>query len=210
MSTVFEKECSFSQDLSGVKQLHVELGWNVKKGNLKDRIEGALEAAIVGESDKSFDMNLFAILKYSDGTKPELVFHQGAGGRGTDEAGAVVLGKDNRTGFGSGGDETLEIHLEEIPAQVNAVLLFANIGGTAVNGQKLADVDGAFVQIQNAENSKVLLRDEDGFADDCAKECCCYSFAALCREEGGWVLHSAARYSDENSETETLQAYISK
>ena len=206
MSTVFEKENLFSLELNGTKLLHVELGWNAKKGSLKDRIEGALEAAIIGESDKSFDMNLFAILKYSDGTKPELVFHKGAAGRGADESGAVVLGKDNRTGFGHGGDETLEIHLEEVPGNVNMILLSANIGGAELNGQKLADIQGVIAQIQDAADSKVLLRDEDGFAAECAGEYCCYTFAALCRKEQGWILRGVSRYSDEACEQCTLEA----
>lgn len=211
MAEVLEKECGFEcaldKEVTGLKVL---LGWETKQESLKDRIRGRIEVATMGVSEKSYDLNLAAILEYTDGTKSELVFHHGASGRGADEAGSVVLGTDDRTGFGKGSDESISIALGEIPENVGRVVLFMNIGGANLVGQKLADVDGVFVQIEAADDCRVLMREEDAFHTEEAAKYCCLAFAALCREEGGWVLRGMARYSDEDREAETLKAFLQK
>lgn len=209
MANVLEKEntfvCALDENVTG---LNVLLGWDEKKESLKNRIQGRFEVATTGVSAKSYDLNLAAILEYTDGTKPELVFHHGASGRGADEAGSVILGTDDRTGFGGGSDETITIRLNNIPANVGRVVLFMNIGGANLVEQKLADVDGVFVQIETANDCKTLLREEEAFHTEEAGNYCCLTFAALCREEGGWVLRGMSRYSDEDREGETLKAFL--
>ena len=211
MAEVFEKECTFEQILGEkVTGLTVKLGWDTKEQSLKDRIQGRLEVATTGASEKSYDLNLAAIVEYSDGTKSELVFHHGPGGHGADDAGSVLLGADDRTGFGKGSDETISIKLEEVPSNVNRIVLFMNIGNANLVNQKLADVDGTFVQIESTDSCEVLLREEEAFKNEEAKKYCCYAFAAVCREENNWVLRGMARYSTEDRELETLNAFIHK
>lgn len=208
---VLEKECSSEQALGvDVTGLCVKLGWDEKDASLAERIKGRLEEAATGISAASFDLNLAAILEYTDGTKPELVFHHGVGGCGSDEAGSVVLGRDDRTGAGGGSDESLHIRFADVPETVGRILLFVNISGANLVHQSFADVHNVFVQIENEENCAVLFREEDAFKAECAAEYCCYTFAAVCRTEAGWVLRGMARYSHEDKEQDTLKAITEK
>lgn len=209
--TILEKECTFEQTLEAqVEGLCVKLGWDEKDAGLAERIKGRLEEAATGISGSSYDLNLAAVLEYTDGTKPELVFHCGTSGCGSDEAGSVVLSRDDRTGAGVGSDETLKIHFADVPANVGRILLFVNISGASVVGQSFADVDNVFVQIENEDNCQVLFREEDAFKAECAGDYCCYTFAALCRTEEGWTIKGMARYSNEDNEQETLKAITEK
>lgn len=209
MANVLEKECTFVCALDEtVTHLCVKLGWDPKKQNLKGRIQGQIETAMLGASDKNYDLNLAAILEYSDGTKPELVFHNSTNSTGSDEANSVLLSADDRTGFHKGSDEMITIKLEDVPSNVKRIVLFMNIGSANMLGQKLSDVEGVFIQIENSDDCSVLLREEEAFKNEDAKDYCEYTFAEICREETGWVLHGLSRYSDEDREQETLKALI--
>ncbi len=208
---VLEKENTFEKALGAdVTELSVKLGWDEKEASLAERLKGRLEEAATGISGKSFDLNLAAILEYTDGTKPELVFHRGVSGCGADESGSVELGRDNRTGARAGSDESLHICLADVPSNVGRILLFVNITGANEVHQSFADVHHVFVQIEDDATCAVLLREEEAFQAECAAEYCCYTFAALCRTEEGWVLRGMARYSHEDNEQDTLKAFTEK
>ncbi len=211
MANVLEKECTFECALNEtVTHLCVKLGWDPKKQDLKGRIQGQIETAMMGASEKNYDLNLAAILEYSDGTKPELVFHNKTNSTGSDEANSILLSADDRTGFHKGSDETITIKLDDVPSNVKRIVLFMNIGSANMLGQTLGEVEGVFVQIENADDCAVLLREEEAFKNEDAKKYCAYTFAEICHEEAGWVLRGVARYSDEDREQETLKALIEK
>lgn len=208
---VLEKECTFEQALkTRSARLCVKLGWDEKDADLIERVKARMEEAVAGISAKSYDLNLAAILEYTDGTKPELVFHRGVSGCGFDKAGSVILSRDDRTGVGAGSDEVLHIRLEDVPENVGRILLFVNISGANLMHQSFADVQNVFVQIENEENCAVLFREEDAFTAECAGDYCCYTFAAICRAEAGWVIRGMARYSCEDREQDTMEALLKK
>lgn len=208
---VLEKECAFERALGAdVTALRVKLGWDGKEASLAERIKGHLQEAATGISAASFDLNLAAILEYADGTKPELVFHHGVGSCGEDEAGSVLLSRDDRTGAGDGSDETLRIQLADVPEAVERIVLFVNISSANLVHQHLADVSNVFVQIESEDDCSVLFREEDAFRSEEAASYCCYTFAALCRTESGWVLRGMARYSCEDCEQDTMKAITSR
>ena len=174
-------ENSFEVEVEEDAVVHVQLGWDMKRGGLKEKIEGQVAAAVIGISEKEYDLNLAAIVEH-DTQEAELVFHHGPGGHGADESGAVLLSKDDRSGFGGGSDEDLRVRLKELPESVRRIVFFMNIGGANVLDQHLTDVDNVFVQIQNDKNCKVYLREEEAFRAERAQEYCCYTFAELCRK----------------------------
>ena len=202
-------ENSFEVEVEEDAVVHVQLGWDMKRGGLKEKIEGQVAAAVIGISEKEYDLNLAAIVEH-DTQEAELVFHHGPGGHGADESGAVLLSKDDRSGFGGGSDEDLRVRLKELPESVRRIVFFMNIGGANVLDQHLTDVDNVFVQIQNDKNCKVYLREEEAFRAERAKEYCCYTFAELCRKGKGWVLCGVSRYSREDSELETMRAFCDR
>ncbi len=202
--SVLETENTYESAIeNGDAELRVKLGWKRKEGSLKERFQGRLETAALGGSRKNYDLNLAAILTYSDATKPELVAHRGAGGRGKDAAGSVQLSRDDRVG--KDGEE-LRIRLNKVPPNVERIVLFMNVGGANAMGQSLADVQGVYAQVQDAGTRKVYLREEEAFRADCAREYCCYTFAALCRSKDGWRVKGLSRWSDEDREQNTLAA----
>ena len=187
--------------------LDVELGWDAKDGSIKERLKGRIEEAAMGVSARAYDLNLAAILHYSDGTKAELVCHEGASGQGFDAAGSVKLGRDDRTGYGEGSDESIHIELSKVPEAVDRIVLFMDIHGANAVDQCLTDVENVFVQVQDAEDRRVYLREEDAFKAECAEHYCCYTFASLVREGESWVLQGEARYSLEDNVYDTLKAF---
>ena len=209
--TSVEKYCTFAYPLGeGVRLLRVKLGWDMKEQSFKERLQGRMEIAMTGSSKNIYDLNLAAIVEYSDGSKPELIYHHGLSGHGCDETGSILLGKDDRTGFGTGSDETMDIHMLTLDESVSRIILFMNIGGANAMRQKLADVDGVFVQIENVDRAEVILREEEAFKTEEAKKFCEYTFAEICREKTGWVLRGRRRYSVEDNEHQTLRAEMGK
>ena len=159
---------------------------------------------ILGGSAKSYDLNLAAIIEYQGAKKPELIFH--SENHSCDSSGSIGLGRDNRTGMASGVDERIHVDLRKVPENVKQIILFMNITGANEFHHNLSDVENIFVQIEDEDGSSVYLREENAFKNDAAKESCCYTFAALCREEEGWVLRGMSRYSREDKERETFEA----
>lgn len=51
---------------------------DMKRGGLKEKIEGQVAAAVIGISEKEYDLNLAAIVEH-DTQEAELVFHHGPG-----------------------------------------------------------------------------------------------------------------------------------
>ena len=96
MDKVLRLENSFEVEVEEDAVVHVQLGWDMKRGGLKEKIEGQVAAAVIGISEKGYDLNLAAIVEH-DTQEAELVFHHGPGGCGADRSGAVLLSKDDRS-----------------------------------------------------------------------------------------------------------------
>lgn len=209
MANVLEKSCDYSVQIDpGEAVLKVELGWDHKDEKIIDQVAGRIESSVTGFSNKSYDLNLAAIIEYSDGTAPKLIFH--GGGHQWDEARCVILGQDDRTGYKKGVDENLTVNLKQIPDGVKQIVLFVNMSNTHLTGYSFVDVHNVFVQVQASESRKVYFREEEAFSDECAKGYSSYVFAALKKENDQWVLKGVSRYSDEDSECDTLQSFMQK
>ena len=186
--------------------LRVRLGWDARRGSVKEKAAGVLEEMIFGQSEKSYDLNLAAIVKYRGDRKPELVFH--SENHSCDSTGGVGLGRDNRTGIGARSDETIHINLGKMPEDVEKIILFMNIAGANALHQSLSDVENIFVQIEDEFDDSVYLREENAFKNDAAKEFCCYTFAELLQGETRWILRGLSRYSREDRERDTFEALV--
>lgn len=116
----------------GLKEVNVGLGWDVAEGR----------------SD-TFDLDAFALLlkgsKLFDGTSSVIYFnHKSAHG--------VQSMGDNLTGAGDGDDETIKIHLSQVPADVDSILIAVNIYQAKEKKQNFGMVNNAFIRAYDAEN----------------------------------------------------------
>ncbi len=184
--------------------LKVKLGWDAKKGTIKEHVRGMIEEVTMGSSGKAYDLDLSAILEYEGEKKPELIFHSAK--HSTDSSKSISLSKDNRTGKGDGSDEEITIQTAKLPKDTKRVILFMNINNANEWKQNLYEVENVFVQIENEKTCNVYCREEEAFKNDAAKESCCYTFAELCRTENGWAIKRTARYSREDTGQDTLKA----
>ena len=72
--------------------------------------------------------------------------------------GAVKHMGDNKTGFGDGDDEKIAIHLDEVPFDVEKIVVAVSIHNADERQQDFGLVKNAFVRILDAETEEELVR----------------------------------------------------
>lgn len=174
-------------------KLAVELGWDPKEELLVNKVIDAIEVAATGESKKAHDLDLAAIIEYSD-KKADLIFH--GQGFSYDKAESVVLGPDNRTGISKGIDERITVNLKKIPADVQRILFMVHMQGGEKNMKYLGEVVNPFLQIRSDERS--IYTDMESFKKPEANDASSLVFAALVRDGDGWEIQGMARYAAGN------------
>ena len=122
----------------GLKEANVGLGWDTNAG-----------------SGAAFDLDAFALLlkdgKLYHGTDAVIYFNH------KEALGLQHMG-DNLTGAGDGDDETIKVHLNQIPADVTEVLIGVNIYQAESRHQHFGMVNNAFIRVYNAEDAKEILK----------------------------------------------------
>lgn len=97
------------------------------------------------KSGVKIDLDLFA---YTD-TKEICYF-----GRKEALNGALKCGPDNRDGKGAGIDETIDVDLTKVPANVNKI----TVALSSYSGQTFDDVQNEFVQIKDLANGEIIAK----------------------------------------------------
>lgn len=127
------------------------LGWDAKKKNAG----GLFGKLFGGNSDSSEAIDLDASVLLFDKSKQhvETIYF----GRLTSADGCVRHSGDNRTGEGSGDDETISINLEKLPASVQSMVFLIN----SFTGQLFSQVANAYCRVidpkDNSEHCKYDL-----------------------------------------------------
>lgn len=121
-------------DKSGniMNKIHVGAGWDIASGHNAD----------------SYDLDLFAICLDSNNklADPSNLNHSVAYYANKNLPG-IQCGADNLTGAGDGDDENIQLALDAIPANVNAILICMNIYSAASkHNQTFGQVENAFVR----------------------------------------------------------------
>ena len=75
-----------------------------------------------------------------------------------DAAGSVVYSGDNRTGEGEGDDETVNITLSKVPADVAKISFTVTIHEAQARGQNFGQVSNAYIRIVDTAKNEELLR----------------------------------------------------
>ena len=90
---------------------------------------------------------------------------------------------DNRTGEGGGDDEQIKVHLANVPADVERIVVVVSIDQAESRRQNFGMVRGAYCRIVNAGTDTEVVRYD--LSEDAAAETCMI-FAELYRNAGEW------------------------
>ncbi len=138
---------NLSKEAPGLSKLVVGLGWDVRNtdGNPFDLDGSAFllkaDGKVRGDADFIFYNNLKSV------------------------EGSVAHSGDNRTGAGDGDDETLQIDLTQVPANVDRIAICVTIHEADARRQNFGMVQKAFVRCVNGAGGTEIARfdlSEDG------------------------------------------------
>jgi len=138
---------NLSKEAPGLSSLQLGLGWDARA------TDGA-----------AFDLDGVAFLLTQSGkvrSDADFIFYNNA--KSSD--GSIQHSGDNRTGAGDGDDETINIDLSKVPADVDRVVLAVTIHDGDARRQNFGMVGKAYIRCVNAGNSSEIARydlSEDG------------------------------------------------
>jgi tellurium resistance protein TerD len=131
---------NLSKEAPGLSQLTIGLGWDVRN------TDGA-----------AFDIDSSAFILKTDGkvrSDQDFIFYNNL--KSTD--GAIVHSGDNRTGEGAGDDETVNVDLSKVPADVDRVAVCVTIHDAEARRQNFGQVQKAFVRCVNSATNQEVAR----------------------------------------------------
>ncbi len=131
---------SLSKEAPGLKKITLGLGWDVRKTDGAD-----------------FDLDAMVFLVNDQGkvrSDTDFVFFNNK----SSADGSVTHAGDNRTGAGEGDDETINIDLDNVPADVQKVIAAVVIYEGQQRGQNFGMVDKAFIRVVNADGGTEIAR----------------------------------------------------
>ncbi|WP_028100905.1 TerD family protein [Pseudoduganella violaceinigra] len=156
---------NLSKEAPGLSKLTVGLGWDVRQtdGSAFDIDGSAFLLKVDGKVRNDLDFVFYNNLKSTDG--------------------AVAHSGDNRTGVGEGDDETVNIDLGRVPAEVDRIAICVTIHEADARRQNFGQVQRAFVRCVNGANNGEIARfdlSEDGSTETSLV------FGEVYRNNGDW------------------------
>lgn len=165
---------------------------NLSKGQKVDLTKGnpGLDSILAGlgwdtnryDGGHDFDLDVSVFMTNEQGkveTDTNFVFYNNP----KDAAGSVVYSGDNRTGEGEGDDETVNITLSKVPANVAKISFTVTIHDAQARGQNFGQVSNAYIRIVDTAKNEELLRYDLG--EDYSIETAIV-VAELYRHSGEW------------------------
>lgn len=101
----------------------------------------------------------------------------------TSPCGSVIHQGDNRTGEGAGDDETVALHFDKIPAEVQKLVFAVTIHEAEERKQNFGMVSNAYIRIVNADNNTEIARFD--LSEDASTETA-MNFGELYRHNAEW------------------------
>ncbi|ADV67808.1 TerD family protein [Deinococcus maricopensis] len=138
---------SLTKEAPGLKKIVVGLGWDVRKTDGAD-----------------FDLDAMVFLVNDQGkvrSDADFVFFNNK----QSADGTVVHAGDNRTGAGEGDDETIQINLESVAADVQKIVTAVVIYDGPNRKQNFGMVERAYIRVLNGDGGTEIARydlTEDG------------------------------------------------
>ena len=140
---------------------------NLSKGQKVDLTKGnpGLDSILAGlgwdvnkyDGGHDFDLDVSIFMTNDQGkveTDTNFVFYNNP----QDAAGSVIYSGDNRTGEGEGDDESVNITLSKVPANVSKISFTVTIHEAEARGQNFGQVSNAYIRIVDTAKNEELLR----------------------------------------------------
>ncbi|RRD88811.1 TerD family protein [Conchiformibius steedae] len=156
---------SLSKEAPGLSKMFIGLGWDVR----------------VTEGE-AFDLDGSAFLLNAAGkvrSEADFIFYN----QNRSDNGAVEHKGDNRTGEGSGDDETIWVDLAQVPSDVDKITVAATIHEADARRQNFGQVSGAYIRCVNADNGVEIARFD--LSEDASVETAMI-FGEIYRHNGEW------------------------
>lgn len=134
----------------GLTQLQVGLGWDPIKPKKKG-LFGAL-TSVVGNLD--CDASVLMLVEDHLISSSDIVSFR----KLKSDCGSVIHSGDNLTGSGNGDDETIMVHLNKVPSQINRLVFVVNIFSAASRRQDFGMVENAYIRVINPQTKEELVR----------------------------------------------------
>ena len=161
-----------------------------KGGNVSlKKVDPSINKAMVGlgwdarsTDGNDFDLDCSIFMLNSSGkvrSDNDFIFYNNL----TSVDGSVVHNGDNRTGAGDGDDETVNIDLARVPADVAKIIFAATIYEADSRRQNFGMVSNAFIRIVNDEKGNEIIRFD--LSEDASTETAMI-FGELYRRRGEW------------------------
>ncbi len=163
---------SLSKEAPGLSAITVGLGWDPR-----------------ATDGKEFDLDASAFTLKSDGkvrADGDFIFYNNK----TSSDGSVVHNGDNRTGQGEGDDETIDIDLNKVPADIDKVAIAVTIDEADTRGQSFGQVGGAFIRVVNKDNGAEIARYD--LSEDYSTETAVI-FGEIYRNAGEWKFRAVGQ-----------------
>lgn len=118
------------------------LGWDAVK-----------KKGFLGRSkEQAIDLDASAVLYDSSGTPVDQIWWKQL----KSQDGAVIHTGDNRTGLGDGDDESIKVHLDQLPANVAVIVFIVN----SFTGQNFSQIENAVCRLVDETNGQEICRYE--------------------------------------------------
>ncbi|MGG2462004.1 TerD family protein [Streptomyces sp. RGM 3693] len=163
---------SLSKEAPGLTAVSIGLGWDVRTttGADYDLDASALLCTDAGKvaSDQHF-------VFYNNLTSPD---------------GSVQHTGDNLTGAGEGDDETLNVALNGVPAEITKIVFPVSIHDAQTRGQNFGQVRNAYIRVVNQEGGAELARYD--LTEDASTETAMV-FGELYRHNAEWKFRAVGQ-----------------
>ncbi|GAA2984736.1 tellurium resistance protein TerD [Streptomyces sp. KhCrAH-43] len=163
---------SLSKEAPGLTAVTVGLGWDVRTTTGADHDLDA-SALLCGESGKVVSDLHFVF--YNNLNSPD---------------GSVQHTGDNLTGEGEGDDESINVNLAAVPADVAKIVFPVSIHDAQSRGQSFGQVRNAFIRVVNQANGVELARYD--LSEDASTETAMV-FGELYRHGGEWKFRAVGQ-----------------
>ncbi len=163
---------SLSKQDANLQRIVVGLGWDPRAtdGQQFDLDASAFLLTAGGKVRGDHDFIFYNQLRSTDGS----VEHKG----------------DNRDGVGDGDDESININLSKVPADIEKVAISVTIDQAEPRRQNFGQVGGAFIRILNEDNGQELTRYDLG--EDFSTETAVI-FGEVYRHSGEWKFRAVGQ-----------------
>ncbi len=156
---------SLSKTDPSVEKIQIGLGWEARSTNGAD-----------------FDLDASLFMVQGNGKvrgDHDFIFYNQL----SSTCGAVQHTGDNRTGAGEGDDESLQITLSKVPAEIQRLVVAVTIHDAAARGQNFGMVREAFVRVVNSVSGVEIVRFD--LSEDYSTETALI-FAEIYQHNGEW------------------------